>query len=640
MRNIRTLRRRRSLAAVRRGISLRQRLLAIGIIAAFAFGAVAVVNVLAARHVSELVAQERATVALQESYRHGHLLVSRTRNRVLELTLAAGRGDAAGRAETLEEFMTVSRQLDVWRMTSYRSTPPGPLLSAAQAMQEAEAEFMRHAEDIVHGAAAGAPPVNEADLEQLDDDAELVHLRLEQLLSNIESNSRASAEATSQATAEASRAVVGAALGGVGGLLALLWLAASSILNGLARVSSAARDLADGDLRARVPEDRGDEIGALGAAFNATAMSFQAMMCRLEQQTARDAFGRQLGHALEMADTEQDAYGVVARAFSSATMENPTELLMADSSRANLELRAEHPDAGAPACTVESPYGCVAVRRGTATTFADSASIDACPRLHDRPDGPCSAVCIPVTFLGRAIGVLHTTGPAGRPPDAEVVDRLSTVAAAAGSRIGTVRTFEQTQLQAQTDGLTGLMNRRTFESAARQLLKDGVGFSLVMADLDHFKKINDTFGHETGDRALVLFAEQLRSSLRTEDLFARYGGEEFILLLRETTTDEAVNVLNRFLVRLSEATTLQPPLFTCSFGVAYSSSEDKLPGLIRRADAALYRAKELGRNRAVIDDKPADIAVAIRRTEIVRPREATSPMALSRTHQALPPSTW
>ncbi len=203
-----------------------------------------------------------------------------------------------------------------------------------------------------------------------------------------------------------------------------------------------------------------------------------------------------------------------------------------------------------------------------------------------------------------------------------------------------MRTFEHTQLQAATDGLTGLMNRRTFESAARQLLNDGESFSLVMGDLDHFKTINDTFGHETGDRALVLFAEQLRSHLRTEDLFARYGGEEFILLLRETTPEEAARVLDRFIVRLAEATTLQPPLFTCSFGVAHTSSKENLAGIIRRADAALYRAKEMGRNRAVIDEKPADVGPPLRRPEIVRQREAPSPMALSHSHQSLPPSTW
>ena len=146
------------------------------------------------------------------------------------------------------------------------------------------------------------------------------------------------------------------------------------------------------------------------------------------------------------------------------------------------------------------------------------------------------------------------------------------------------------------------MNRRSFETTARQLVRRGGQFSVVLADVDHFKRVNDTLGHEAGDRALALFAEQLRTHLRGEDLLARYGGEEFVMLLPGAGAADAVEVMDRFRARFALATAAQPPAFTASFGVAEAHEPDSLAGLIRRADAALYRAKAQGRDCVVIDD--------------------------------------
>ena len=105
--------------------------------------------------------------------------------------------------------------------------------------------------------------------------------------------------------------------------------------------------------------------------------------------------------------------------------------------------------------------------------FETSESLNACPKLRDRPGRPCSAVCVPVSFMGRALGVLHATGPVGKPLAATQVAQLTTLATQAGARIGTVRAFQRTQLQASTDGLTGLVNRRTLETRLRSLIKQG-----------------------------------------------------------------------------------------------------------------------------------------------------------------------
>jgi diguanylate cyclase (GGDEF)-like protein len=124
-----------------------------------------------------------------------------------------------------------------------------------------------------------------------------------------------------------------------------------------------------------------------------------------------------------------------------------------------------------------------------------------------------------------------------------------------------------------------------------------------MADLDHFKALNDAHGHETGDRGLRLFAQTLKTSLRGEDLLARYGGEEFAAVLPKCTTENAEVILER--VRVSFTTALQAaglPLVTASFGVVASHADETLASSLRRADVALFQAKHEGRDRIVVHD--------------------------------------
>jgi diguanylate cyclase (GGDEF)-like protein len=250
---------------------------------------------------------------------------------------------------------------------------------------------------------------------------------------------------------------------------------------------------------------------------------------------------------------------------------------------------------------VESPWSCLAVRRGTPLTFPTSEALNACPKLREHDTAPLSATCVPVTFMGRSLGVLHATGPDGQPPPPAEVVHLATLAGQAGARLGTLRAFERSELQATTDGLTGLINRRTVESRARVLLQSHRSFSLVMADLDHFKRLNDTYGHAAGDRALRLFAQTVRGGIRGEDLFARYGGEEFVLVLPGATIAEAVETLERQRAALALATgTSGGPAFTASFGVADTSAGATLDEIIQAADGALFQAKELGRDRVVV----------------------------------------
>lgn len=381
------------------------------------------------------------------------------------------------------------------------------------------------------------------------------------------------------------------------GLGCVAWLA-RSIRRSLVELRDVARDVAGGNLDRRSNNPGHDEVGQLAASVNQMAANLQDMIDRMREEADRGGFRAELAQALDMADSEPQACEAAGRAMLKISAAHPMELLVADSSESHLARAATHPVAGSADCPVDSPYGCVAVRSGHAMRFPHSADLNACPKLRGRAAGEVSAVCVPVTFMGRALGVLHAVSPAATPITDPQYDRLTALGVLVGGRIGIVRAFERTQLQATTDQLTGLANRRMIEKRMRELMLRRDPFVLVMCDLDHFKRLNDTYGHPAGDQALRTFAEVVRGSVRERDLPGRWGGEEFAFLLAGMATDEAQSWCQRVRERLA-ATLAQrsTPAFTASFGVAGSTLSPVPDELVRLADEALYRAKRDGRDR-------------------------------------------
>ena len=156
------------------------------------------------------------------------------------------------------------------------------------------------------------------------------------------------------------------------------------------------------------------------------------------------------------------------------------------------------------------------------------------------------------------------------------------------------------------DPLTGSQNRRAMASILQREIasarRDDEPLSVAMVDIDHFKKINDTFGHAGGDAALVHITQVARSTLRGHDAFVRYGGEEFLLVLPDTGTAGAVYVagrLQQMLARTPFSLHGQEVEITFSAGVATLLDADTEAMLVQRADGALYQAKKAGRNRVV-----------------------------------------
>ncbi|HET6334510.1 MAG TPA: diguanylate cyclase [Polyangiales bacterium] len=246
----------------------------------------------------------------------------------------------------------------------------------------------------------------------------------------------------------------------------------------------------------------------------------------------------------------------------------------------------------------------------------------------DDLEGP-PAICERIPF---GDGYLGTIGLAPRAPVHHSDPILiKTIARELGGALRMATLVEESRLTATTDMLTGLLNRRAFlEWATRELrraerYRDSL--SVVVLDVDHFKQVNDRYGHATGDNVLAFVGSMLPKAVRSCDVVARYGGEEFVLALPSTPLQGAVLVAERARRTLEEATVQagngsSVPV-TASFGVAQLNSGETIDQLIDRADRAMYAAKSGGRNRVETAESLPD----------PRPH-ASAPVAV---HSAAPP---
>lgn len=230
------------------------------------------------------------------------------------------------------------------------------------------------------------------------------------------------------------------------------------------------------------------------------------------------------------------------------------------------------------------------------------------PRYVPGVAGARSELAVPLVWEGCTLGVLNVESPTPNAYGESDLNLLTTVAEQAAAALGNARLHQTTHHLAITDPHTGLYNYRYFQEQVGTIIRDaqltGTPCSLVMLDLDHFKRCNDTYGHPTGDAVLSQLARLLRESCRHEDMLFRYGGEEFAVILPGTGPDLAVRVADRIRERVEAHTftTLSGrPLdfpITVSLGVSSYPRDGLTPvDLVIAADNALYTAKEGGRNR-------------------------------------------
>ncbi|MGB6058203.1 MAG: diguanylate cyclase, partial [Microthrixaceae bacterium] len=258
-------------------------------------------------------------------------------------------------------------------------------------------------------------------------------------------------------------------------------------------VASAVRRVADGDTEARTGISSLAGLGSVAASIDE---SLDTISLELDGWRSRAEWGERstmIFEALDEAHDELDAYRVIEQALGMVDDDHhPVELLISDRGSNRIRSVANDPTVATPgSVVVDANVACIAMRRGQVSVFRSSSSINACPMIRDRPDGPCSAVCVPISVGGRPIGVFHMIGPEFRPPGEEVVARLVTLSVQLGNRLGALRALESSRKEASTDGLTGLPNRRMLQSEVLSLIESDTPFVMVLADLDKFKRLND-----------------------------------------------------------------------------------------------------------------------------------------------------
>jgi len=236
----------------------------------------------------------------------------------------------------------------------------------------------------------------------------------------------------------------------------------------------------------------------------------------------------------------------------------------------------------------------------------DNLAIDEkCKSLASVKSG--SSICVPIRTRNNLWGVLHLRRMHPQAFSKEDVQLAQAMAYQFAIAMQRAFLFEQISTLAVTDELTGLYNlRKLREDVEREVIRSkryNHEFSIIMGDIDHFKKINDFYGHRAGDKVLKEIAAALESSKREVDRAYRYGGEEFVILLPETSLAEATEVAEKMRKRIESLEirineNAQPLNVTISMGVSsFPENGQEIQSLIQAADEALYTAKFLGRNR-------------------------------------------
>jgi diguanylate cyclase (GGDEF)-like protein len=260
--------------------------------------------------------------------------------------------------------------------------------------------------------------------------------------------------------------------------------------------------------------------------------------------------------------------------------------------------------------TVLDPAGLAAAERGRGaarTRSVDQQLADELARRLRRAYGLPRTLAAPLVANGRVVGALMLSRRRERAWTTADRRLLAWSAQELSVALARAYAYEEAQNQANIDALTGLPNRRYLEeliAVAGPRRRSGDSIGALMIDIDHFKRLNDRYGHATGDRVLRAVGEQIQAAVRTDDTPARYGGEEFAVVLQQANAEQALDVAERIRQAIRhlpprELGTREP--ISVSVGVAVSGQHDgDLNALLQSADTALYRAKREGRDRVVL----------------------------------------
>ncbi len=339
-----------------------------------------------------------------------------------------------------------------------------------------------------------------------------------------------------------------------------------------------------------------------------------ALVKTLEERGRQNSLLSEMREFLQACSTTEEIGPVIARSMKKLFPDTEGALFLLSASRTDLESTVRWGDFPEDADhNVFAPDACWGLRRGGVYMVDDIKSGLICPHLK-RP--PVTAyACLPLMAKGDVLGLLHFRKRAGGTGEAELrmISELKDVSSALTEllslSISNIKLRETLSTQSITDPLTGLFNRRymveNFNREIYRAARKQEHIGVIMADIDRFKAFNDLHGHSAGDAALVELAGFFKSRMRGSDIVCRYGGEEFTLILPECSFEDAgkratqlAGEARKLRVQYNDQT-FGP--ITLSIGVAAYPQHGANPEeLLRAADAALYRAKQEGRDRVVL----------------------------------------
>jgi diguanylate cyclase (GGDEF)-like protein len=384
--------------------------------------------------------------------------------------------------------------------------------------------------------------------------------------------------------------LLGALLVGVG---MVLWLV-RTVVPRTRDYSRFAAGVAAGDASGALAAKGSDELGDLGRTLN-------RMVGRHEAERSYRSTQHEFVDAMQVTESEGEAHELLKRHVERSLAGSVVVVLNRNNSDDRLEAvtPVEPETALAEGLDGASPRSCLAVRFARRHEQGGGIdpllSCDVCGKTADM------VTCDPLLVGGEVIGSVLVNH--GAPLEASDDQRLRDTVSQAAPVLANLRNLAIAELRAATDALTGLPNNRAVQDTLKRMVAQAnraqKPLAAMLLDLDHFKQINDTFGHGRGDEVLAAAADAMRSALRASDFVGRYGGEEFLILLPDTDRDGAMRVAEN--VRAVVAAVAVPAVdraVTASLGVAVLG-EDGVDGdtLTRSADRALYAAKSLGRNR-------------------------------------------
>jgi diguanylate cyclase (GGDEF)-like protein len=328
----------------------------------------------------------------------------------------------------------------------------------------------------------------------------------------------------------------------------------------------------------------------------------------------------EMSTALQLADSRHEAYAIIASFARRMMPEVSGVLYVYTASRDQLQRVAQWSRRGEAHTFAEQlhPQDCWGMRQGGrhdgCTGDSGAAATDAAPITCRHLDGEEALgpyTCIPIVGRGQILGMLHLRGDILRLRETAALlnDTIERLIDQLSLSLTNIELRERLENMALRDGLTGLYNRRfldeTLERDLSKLQRDRKSGAVMLLDVDHFKRFNDSHGHQAGDEALRRVGTALLASVRQSDVVCRYGGEEFLVFLPDCNTAEATAKAEKIRAAVSGTSMTMGerviPSVTISIGLAMfpTHAQTRAP-LIQMADRALYQAKAAGRNRVVV----------------------------------------